>query len=124
LAGGKRQEEEEEEGDKRMTGSELIKNSRNIKYEIPKCIKCGVTLYSRGTQPVSSEPKEGNLCEKCAAEDWAKLPLSERVIKKTIGYGLLAGIVSYFATTELAIKPAIRSTKKIFKRLDDWAEKR
>jgi hypothetical protein len=101
-----------------------IQKSRDKKLGWVTCTKCGSTLFNRGIQPIPSEPKEDNLCEKCLAEAWSKLPLSERVIKKTIGYGIIAGAMGYFATTELAIKPAIRKTKNLFKRLSDWAENR
>ncbi len=93
------------------------------KTEWIKCIKCGAILYDRGVQSVPAEPKEDNLCAKCAAEEWAKLPLSERIAKKTIGYSFLAGAAGYFATTKLVIKPTIRKTKEIIQRLSDWSEK-
>jgi hypothetical protein len=100
-----------------------IQKSLGNKMEWAKCIKCGDILYDRGVQSVPSEPKEDNLCAKCAADAWAKLPLSERIVKKTIGYGFLAGAIGYFATTKLVIKPTIRKTKELVKQLSDWSEK-
>jgi len=101
-----------------------IQYSLGKKLEWAKCIKCGAILYDRGVQSVPAEPKEDNLCAKCDAEAWAKLPLSERIAKKTIGYSFFAGAASYLAMRDLAIKPVIRSTKKFLKQISDWAEKR
>jgi len=83
-----------------------------------KCIKCGepydITETSTADNWTCSPDTISKFCPKCRPIiDW----------KAVYGLTCAGGVLAWFWTSEVVLKPTIRTTRKLFKGLSDWAEK-